>query len=155
MKGLIIFHCWNSMNHAVETQAFDNMKSILKQNQNIPMLASVVERPDLLAKMPNALISDVDVMAEKNILVLKDWIARNQLKEVHIMGMHYNLCVRQLLTRLWEINKTSWENDFKARVIEQCTAACVDDEIFSMEQYKKNNQCDLLINRKEWTTNLK
>ena len=33
MKGLIIFHCWNSMNHAVEIQAFDNMKSVLKQNQ--------------------------------------------------------------------------------------------------------------------------
>ena len=118
-------------------------------------MASVVERPDLLDKMPNALISDVDVMAEKNISVLKDWINNNQLKEVHIMGMHYNLCVRQLLTRLWEINKDVWENDFKARVIEQCTAVCVDDEISSMEQHKTNNQCDLLINGKEWTTNLK
>ena len=74
------------------------------------------------------------------------------------MGLDYNLCIRQLLTRLWEIANLmnlGWENNFKARVIEQCTAVSENDTVVSMNEYKKTTECDLLTDISQWKTNIK
>ena len=152
--GVIVLHCWEDMQHPTELKVIENIKTVLG-NSNLPIMGSVITREDVKALIPHCV--EQDLMLDDNKDILKKWIIKHQLQKVFLIGLHYNLCVRQLETRLFELCKDmgrDWNNDFQVKVIEDCTAASVENKIYTMQQYKHIGETHNLITMKQWTNTL-
>lgn len=70
--------------------------------------------------------------------ILKNWIQKQNIKNIYIAGLHFNCCVMQLTTKLKEIAPQlglHWNWDFVVKIIEECTISLHEDEI---------NPCELI-----------
>ena len=118
-------------------------------------MGSVITREDVKVLIPHCV--EQDLMLDDNKDILEKWINKHHLQKVFLIGLHYNLCVRQLETRLFELCKDmgrDWNNDFQVKVIEDCTAASVENKIYTMQQYKHIGETHNLITMKQWTNTL-
>ena len=152
--GIIVLHCWDEMRHPVELNAMENIK-ILLANSKLPVLGSVITRQDIKQLIPNCV--DEDLMKEENKPIIKQWLSENDLDTVILVGLHYNLCIRQLESRLFELCEEmgrSWNNNFTVKVIEDCTAASMEDKIYAMLQYEQIGETHNLTTLQQWTSTL-
>lgn len=154
MIGLIVMHCLENMRTSIEEKVFDNIKHVLHHNQHT-VLGTRLERKDVRDLVSNC--ADVDLMQEHNKPILKDWIVSNDIDSVFIMGLHYNLCVRQLESRLFEISREigkRWGNDFRVNVLEECTAVIHDGKVLTMQEYARNHKVTRTIKLEQWMNTL-
>lgn len=152
--GIIVIHCWTEMQHPFELQAMDNIKQVLEQ-KDLPTLGTRITRADIRPLLKEH--TDHDLMLEKNKIQLQHWLEDNDIDHVALVGLHYNLCVRQVESRLFEICEAMgrhWNNDFKVSVIEECTAASVGDKVLQIQEYKQDNETHNLVSIEQWQKNL-
>ena len=132
----------------------DNIKQVL-DSKDVPTLGTMITRSDIMALLKEH--TEHDLMLEKNKSILEQWLKDNDIDHVYLVGLHYNLCMRQVESRLFEICEATgrhWNNDFKVSVIEECTAASIDDKIFQLQDYKQENETHNLVSLEQWTKNL-
>ena len=152
--GMIVLHCWEDMKHPTELKVIENIKTVLV-NSNLPIMGSVITREDVKVLIPHCV--EQDLMLDEHKDILEKWVNKHQLQKVLLIGLHYNLCVRQLETRLFELCKDmgrDWNNNFQVQVIEDCTAASVENKIYTMQQYKHIGETHNLITMEQWTNTL-
>ena len=152
--GIMVLHCWDEMRHPIELDVMENIKTLLWHNK-LPVLGSVITRHDIKQLIPNCVAEDLMLMPNKKII--KQWLIDHDINNVVLVGLHYNLCMRQLETRLSELCEEMgkrWNNDFTVQVIEDCTAAALEDKVYTMQQYKQLGETHNLITLKQWTNTL-
>ena len=152
--GIMVLHCWAEMRHPIEMAVMENIKTLLSNNK-LPVLGSVITRQDIKQLIPNCVTEDL--MDNTNKKVIKQWLIDHDVNNVVLVGLHYNLCIRQLESRLNELCEEmgkSWNNDFTVQVITDCTAAVLDDKVYDMQQYKEMGETHNLISLERWTNTL-
>ena len=152
--GIMVLHCWDEMRHPIELDVIENIKTLLWHNK-LPVLGSVITRQDIRKLIPNCVTEDL--MEEPNKKIIKEWLLDNDINNVVLVGLHYNLCMRQLESRLSELCEEMgkrWNNDFNVQVIEDCTAASLENKVYTMQQYKQLGETHNLITLKQWTSTL-
>ena len=152
--GIMVLHCWAEMRHPIEMTVMENIKTLLSHNK-LPVLGSVITRQDIKQLIPNCVTEDL--MDHTNKKVIKQWLIDHDVNKVVLVGLHYNLCIRQLESRLYELCEEmgkSWNNDFTVQVITDCTAAVLDDKVYDMQQYKEMGETHNLISLERWTNTL-
>lgn len=148
--GIIVLHCWEEMLHPIELQVMENIKTLLSKNK-LPVLGSMITRQDIRQLIPNCVAEDLMEIANKKIV--RQWLIQHEINNVVLIGLHYNLCMRQLESRLYELCQDmgkDWNNDFTVQVIEDCTAAAMEDEVYTMQQYKNIGETHSLITLEKW-----
>jgi hypothetical protein len=120
MDGLIVMHCQIKMTDPIEQEVFNNIIDLIRTFDG-PIIGTMNDRTEITKLIKNSL--HVDLMKKANIMLLKDWILNEDIDSIYIVGLHYNLCVRQVLLRCEEIFSSTGRTDMYARVVEHCTAA--------------------------------
>lgn len=140
MKGIILLHYWQNMDAEVETAAMDAAYEFLeKENKDTAVLCCGVEIERLkkmVENFHNSTIVERDIIEKGNIALLMDWLDKNSVTDIKILGLHANACVAQLTTRLHEaceLLDRRWETDFKVRIIKEATAALEQDKPVPVE----------------------
>ena len=152
--GIMVLHCWDEMRHPIELDVMENIKTLLWHNK-LPVLGSVITRQDIKQLIPNCVTEDL--MEEPNKKIIKEWLIKHDINNVVLVGLHYNLCMRQLESRLTELCEEMgkrWNNDFNVQVIEDCTAAALEDKVYTMQEYKQLGETHNLVTLKQWTNTL-
>ena len=146
--------CWDEMRHPIELDVMENIKTLLWHNK-LPVLGSVITRQDIKQLISNCVTEDL--MEEPNKKIIKEWLIKHDINNVVLVGLHYNLCMRQLESRLTELCEEMgkrWNNDFNVQVIEDCTAAALEDKVYTMQEYKQLGETHNLVTLKQWTNTL-
>ena len=149
--GLIVLHCWEDMQNPIELEAMSKIKTVLADTR-LPVLGSVITRQDIRDLIPNCVHEDIMIASNRHII--EQWVKKHKINNIVLAGFHYNLCIRQLESRLFELCESmgkDWNNDFKVQVLQDCTAAVIDDEVFNMAQYRKVGETHNLITLTQWT----
>ena len=152
--GIMVLHCWDEMRHPTELAVIEKIKTVLAATK-LPIIGSVITRQDVKELVPHCVTEDL--MKETNKNIIKEWLDAHSIDHVVLVGLHYNLCLRQLETRLSELCEEMgkrWNNDFVVQVIEDCTAAAVENKVYTMSQYKQLGETHNLITLKQWTNTL-
>ena len=147
--GIIVSHCFHNMVHEIETQAIKNIKTLLA-NFKGPILGSLNEREDVKALIPTEWDLDIDLNlnmpnSDHAPRVITDWVKKFDIDTVYLVGFHYNLCLRGVYNACELVNKAlpdewprEWRKNFKAQIIEECTAVLLDDKVMTIKQYHKD-----------------
>jgi hypothetical protein len=129
-SGIIIQHLWPEQTHELERQVHNNiMKFISDLPKNIPLLSydiRIKEFSDGISKnfVNSTTFYEKDLSDQQIKEIIRSWILKNNLKNIYVLGLHFNLCIMQTTTKLKEIceeEHRSWCNDFIVKVVEECT----------------------------------
>ena len=126
-----------------------NIKTLLA-NYKGPILGSLNEREDVKALIPTEWDLDIDLNlnmpnSDHAPGVITDWVKKFDIDTVYLVGFHYNLCLRGVYNACELVNKAlpdewprEWRKNFKAQIIEECTAVLLDDKVMTIKQYHKD-----------------
>jgi len=129
--GIIFQHFWVEQKHESELLAYKNALDLIEKLPNsVPVLSfdnTKIEIDQRIKQKFNiSQIKNIDItQTESCKLFLKEWIHKNNLTTIYIAGLHFEYCVMAVCDFLKQIcyeEKFSWENNFKVRVIKECTA---------------------------------
>jgi len=159
MDALIILHFWNVHAHPLEQTALDNTKKLLKRTNIKHILFSGVEQKSLFDHTASKQVEFYDDSIYDREADLENWIQQNNINRIYICGLHFNACVMNLTSKIFEVSKRlgkKWEIDFFVKIVEECTAGTVDNKgatmtvdlehITSMKQKTIN---DWLVSQKD------
>ena len=151
-SGLIVLHFWTSHTDPLEIAALNNTKKLLERTKIKNIIFSGVEDQSLLSLAESRQIKVYSGNVYENNGPLTAWITGNNIGKVYICGLHFNACVMNLTTKLFEVSQIigkKWEIDFFVKIVEECTAGTRDkdtgtdivnlDEITSMTEKNVND----------------
>ncbi len=157
--GIIVSHCFHNMVHEIETQAIENIKTLLTNHEG-PILGSWNERQDVKELIPTEWDLDADLNlnlpnSDHAPGIIENWVKQYNINTIYIVGFHYNLCVRGVYNACEVASKSLPQvhrNNFHAYIIEECTAALEldNDQVMTVSEYKdKGNKIHNVIKLKD------
>ena len=152
-------HCFHNMVHEIETQAIENIKTLLTNHEG-PILGSWNERQDVKELIPTEWDLDADLNlnlpnSDHAPGIIENWVKQYNINTIYIVGFHYNLCVRGVYNACEVASKSLPQvhrNNFHAYIIEECTAALEldNDQVMTVSEYKdKGNKIHNVIKLKD------
>lgn len=132
--GIIFHHFWNKQKHKLELACHENTKNLITiLPKHISVLAFDVDKKTIRSLITSR-FTDLENLCDQkdmSIEILKSWIKNKNISSIFIAGLHFNSCVMKLATDLKNISDAldkDWNNDFKVKVIEECTISLSKDE---------------------------
>jgi len=142
-SGVIFQHFWLDQNHDLELRTHENIKNLVGLlPNNVPVLAYDIRIKEIGEAIRNKFTNltefwEISIANDAELKqILKNWIQKQNIKNIYIAGLHFNCCVMQLTTKLKEIAPQlglHWNWDFVVKIIEECTISLHEDKIHPCE----------------------
>lgn len=152
--GIIFQHFWQDQNHSDERKALEQSIDLIYQlPKHVPTLSMHNTQEQILdqLKTMSALTVDHTPITDGDGCkqVLRNWIQKNDINVIYIAGLHFEHCVMavcDLLKQICNESNKDWENNFRVRVIRQCTAFVENESFWFIDKQQAIEQAVLDIN---------